>query len=513
MQTVSSNFRQRAQGYVRPLSWGVRASFDKIIDPDIIFFTLDTSLIDGPDILAPTDDNPLQEWDKYTYQDLNDRVISLEVTREEVEPYSVVQAYADITLNNYDSYFTPGSGSPIEDDILPRRPFRALMGFSGETLSQIVGLSEGMPKIDKSSRTASFHIIDFMSFMFDKDISESIILQDVTTDEILDYLLQLMGLSDTQYSLDQGINEIKFFYVEKGTKFGGIVSKLMEAELGRLYLDEQGIVRFKNRYNYDLTPVYTFDKANTVDYSLNDEVKIINSVKVTGDVREVQAEQSVWTSSVATFIAAGDTIEVWAEFQDPLTTINDPVYSAVETNDSYFTSHLNEDGTGTYTDVDLNSLTLFSKSALMVFENTGVSDAYLTAIDLYGTPAKIVEKIKVEEVDQGSIDKYEEQLLTIDNEYIQDRSNAQALALTILNSYSDYGSGVDIDVKGSPALQLGDAVELDLDGYQGVYVIMKTINIMSEGKFTQRLRLREKELVTFFTLDVSVLNGNDLLSP
>lgn len=513
MQTTSTRLIDYATGQVRPLSWGVRASFSKEFDVSTTFFTLEVSLLDGIDILAPSDDNPVQEWDRYSYQTLDDRVMSIEVVREELEPYSVTQAYADITLNNYDSYFTPNSGSPIQDNILPRRPFRALMGFGNENLSQMVGLSQGMPTINKSDRTAQFHIIDFMTWLFDKDISESIILEDVRTDEILDYLLQLMGLSDTQYFLDLGINTIPFFWVEKGTKFGGIVSKLMEAEIGRLYLDEQGIVRFKNRYNYNLNSVYRFDKSNTIDYSLNDDTKIINSVKVVGDVREVQSEQSIWTSSVATSIVVGESIEVWADFQDPVTTITNPTYSATEINDSYFTSNLNEDGTGTYTNVSLTSLTLFSKSALMVFSNTGASDAYITAIDLYGTPAKVVEKIKVEEVDQDSIDKYEEQLYEVDNDYIQDRSNAQSLALTLLNGYSEYGTGVDIDVKGNPALQLNDAVELDLDGYQGDFVIMKTTNIMSEGKFTQRLRVRAKEVVTFFTLDVSVLDGTDLLSP
>lgn len=513
MQTTSTRFRQLAAGNVRPLSYDVRASFDKTFDEDTTFFTLDTSVLDGPDVLGPSDDNPLQLWDKYAYADYTDRVISIEVTREETEPYSIAQAFADVTLNNYDGFFTPGSGSPIDANILPRRPFRILLGFDGETVPQMVGLSEGMPQIDKSARTAKFHVIDFMSYLMDQDISETITLEDNKTHEILDYLFQFMGLLDTQYTLDDSLNTIPFFYVEKGTKFKTVADKLMEAEIGRLYMDEAGVIRFKNRYSFDLTPVQNFDKSNTIDYSLNDNTPLINSVKITAKVREVQLSQSVWTGSSLNELPAGDTVEIWAQFNDPVTALTDPAYSADETNDSHFIASLAADGTGAYSDVDLVSLDLFSTSAKMTFENTGASSAYITAIDLYGTPAKVVDTVKVEEVDQGSIDKFEEQLFEIDNEYIQDESQAQSRALLLLHDYKSYGSGLDVEAKGSPALQIGDASDIDLDGFQGIHTITKTVTILSDGKFTHRYTLRHKDLVTYFILDQSILDGPDLLSP
>lgn len=512
MQSSTLQFRQRAAGHVRPLAWGVRASFDKAFDVSTTFFTLDTSVLDGPDLLAPADESVIQIWDQYEYLDYTDRALGIEVTREEVEPYSVAQAFADVTLNNYDNYFTPFSGSPIQNYILPRRPFRALLGFGSEALPQIVGLSEGMPEVDKGSRTASFHIIDFMSYLLDQDISETIMLEDVRTHEVLDYLFQFMGLTTDQYTLDDSLNTIKFFYVEKGSKFKDIVNKVMEAEIGRLYMDESGVIHFRNRYNYSLTPVMTFDNANVIDYSVADESTIINSVKITSNVREVQPVQSVWTSATPTAVNVGQSVVVWAEFEDPITTAVTPTYSAAETTTSYFTSNLNEDGTGTYTSISVVMET-FSKSAKLTFTNSGASNAFVTAIDLYGTPAKVVETIKIEEIDQDSIDKFDEQLHEIDNEYIQDESNAQSRALMLIHDYAEYGAGLEIEVKGNPALQLGDPVTLDLDGYQGVFTITKIVNVLRDGQFRQRLRAREKTVATFFTLDVSLLNGEDLLAP
>lgn len=511
MQSTTLQFRQLAAGHVRPLSWGLSASFDKTFNEATTFFTLDESVLDGIDILAPLDDIPIQASDKYAYQDFRDRVISLEVVREETEPYSVVQAFADISLNNYDGYFTPGSGSPIDNYILPRRPFRLSMGFNTQVLQQIVGLSDDMPDLDKVSGTASFHVIDFMSYLLDRDISETVMLENVRTHEVLDYLLQHLGLSEDQYALDGSVNTIRFFYVERGTTFGNVVSKLIEAEIGAFFLDEHGIIRFKNRYNYDLTPVYTFDKSNTINYSVGEQPKIINSVKITGDVREVQSSKSVGTSS-STPIGVGEEIIMFINFNDPVTSVVDPVYSATPISSSHFISALNSDGTGAYTDVVLNDLELFSQSAKLTFENVGSNSAYIAAVNVYGTPAEVVDTIDVREIDQSSINKFEEQIYEINNEYLQTTDNAQTRALMLLRDYKDYANTIQLEVKGSSALQMGDAIDVDLDGFQGVYVITKTANILSGGGFKQSLRAIKKLAVSYFVLDESVLDGSDLLS-
>jgi len=513
MQARTPQFDVLAQSSVRPIAWNTRASFDKAFDVDVVFFTLDQSLLDGPDILSSLDDNPITAWDIYAYQPLTDRTISLEVTREETEPYSIVQAYGDVTLNNYDGYFTPNSGSPIDQYILPRRPFRLGVGFGDEPLQQLVGLSESVPEIDKASRTATFHIIDFMSFLYDRDITETVLLQNVTTDEILAYLFGIMGLTSDQYVLDVGQNVIPFFYTERGDQFGSVVEDLIEAEIGSLYMDELGLIRFKNVYypylNTDI--VYSFDKSNIIDYSVSDEQSIINSVKVKADIREVQTLQSVWSSSQVTILAAGASTTVWAELPDPVTSLNEPSFSPSEVQDSFFISAVDESGEDPSSDIDLTSFDAFGKSAKMVFTNTGLSTLYLVQINLWGTPAKVTETITASDKDQESIDKFEERVYEIDNPYIQTQEMAVTRVETLLREYKDLGSLIDVEVKGNSALQISDVVQLDIDGYSGPYVIRREVNIVSEGKFTQRLRLRKTTIYDFFTLDVSELDGTDVL--
>src|SRR5690606_12714197 len=189
-------------------------SFDKEFDEDVTFFELNTSLLNGVDVLAPSDNSVIQEWDKYKYINLSDRVISVEVESEQTEPFSVVQSMADITFNNYDNFFTPKSGSSIQDYILPRRPFRILMGFGNEVVPIFVGLSTKLPEINKQSRTARFHCIDFLTFLFEQKIDDTIMLKDYSTGEILAYLLEHLGLLSSQYDIDPvSFNRINFFYV------------------------------------------------------------------------------------------------------------------------------------------------------------------------------------------------------------------------------------------------------------------------------------------------------------
>src|SRR6187402_2358487 len=129
MQTVSPAFHAMAQNSVIPIDWQFNVSFEKNFDDAVTFFTLGVSELNGLDVLGPSDDNPIQEWDKYEYLPYGDRVITLEWDRTLDFPYSVQAAIADVVLNNYDDYFTPRSTSPIEEYILPKRPMRIYTGF------------------------------------------------------------------------------------------------------------------------------------------------------------------------------------------------------------------------------------------------------------------------------------------------------------------------------------------------------------------------------------------------
>lgn len=517
MLSVSTNLANKAAGAMRKLHWRLFMAFDKEFDDDIDFFTIEESLIEGGDFIKPEDSDVVQEWDKYQYKDLSNRVLQLEWSRE-VEPRSSLSlAIADITLNNVDDYFTPGGGSEIQNFILPYRPVRFFAGFGAEAVPVFVGLTEKMPVIDEKNKTVSFHCIDFLYSLLNRPLDETVMLEDARTDECLAEIFEAAGLLSTQYNFEPGFNVIRFFYAEKGEKLINIVRKLLEAESGRLYMDETGMIQFKNRQTYESASVYRFDAySNIVGAKKRTEDDIINVVTIKSNVREVQALQKYWELADAVLVPAGGSVDIWADFNDPVTSINAPGYITGATT-SLFTTNVFADGSGDTRegDVALDSATLFSKSYKMTFTNSGDVAVFITTIELFATPAKVVKEIYVREQDDSSVAKYDERPLEIDNEYFRDESEARSKAIIILQDFAEYGGIEEIDVKGTPALQLDDPVIVDLYNRIDDFRISKvTCKIMSKpARFTQLLQVKKFTRQRYFTIEESLIEGDDGIAP
>lgn len=519
MQTTTTRFEQLAAGHVRPLSFQLRASFDKTFDPGVGFFTLSDgvtpmSLLDGPDLLAPSDNDVVQEWDKYNYLDYSDRVTQVEWQREEDVPYSVNLAMADVQLNNYDGLFTRGAGGPLDANLLPRRPFRVLAGFGGENLPQFVGLTDTVPLVDYSGKTASVHCQDFLSFLFGKTLDEAVMLQDVYTHEVLDYLFQLFGLLPSQYVLDEGFNFISFVYWEKGKNLGNAIRDLMQAEMGSLYMDELGMIRFRNRFKSSAAPVYSFDKPNIVEFSVSDQTTIINKIQIKAEVREVQFGEIIYNLGQVFEIPAGQSLEKFFDYEDPVTSVDQPVYTANSAADG--------SGSDLTSSVLIDSQVDFSVSSKIVFENTSGSTAYITSMTISGDPARVVKNIDEPFSDAASITAFEEQELPpIENNLIQSRDAARSLGLSLLNYFKDYNNTVELTVKGTYALQLGDNINVSVDNIDDVYTVTKIVNVISRAgdgiRYSQRLVARVFNTPEFFILSsdvtpMSLLDGDDVLA-
>lgn len=514
MQTTTAAFTTRAKGSMRHIDWRCLMSFDKAFDTNIDFFTIGVSTIGGTDIIKGEGD-VVQEWDKYAYDDFTDRIISVEWSRDQNILSSVSLAMADIVLDNHDDYFTPNGGSAIDDFILPYRPIKLYAGFKDESVPVFVGLTEKMPVVDDANKTVSFHCIDFLYSLFNRPLDESLILTEVRTDEILDDLFQIAGLLPSQYNLDVGFNIVKFSYFPKGSKLGDAVSELLEAEMGRLYLDELGVIQFKNRQNFSQVPVYAFSPNNILNVETSKQDDLINVVEVKADVREVQANQKYWELQSPILIRAGEIVEIWADFEDPVTNADDPDYITSAVTSSY-TTNVREDGTGSNNsgDITLNATTLFAQSFKMPFENTGTEDIYITTLEVFATPAKIVKQIYLREFDATSVTKYDERVLTIENNFIQREDEAYSKALILLGDYSEYGSTLTLLVKGNPAIQLNDAIDVVLPG-AGVrsFIVDKIRCKIQAAKFEQALVVKQRDPTTYFTIGISTIGGSDVIAP
>lgn len=521
MQTVQSSFHQKSQAGIRKHRWSLAMSFNKSFDNSRTFFTLDSSTLDGTDVLAPVGDNPIQFWDFYSYTPYTDRVISLEWEREIDFPFSVQSSTSSIVLNNFDNYFSSHTNSPINQYLIPGRPTKIFSGYEDEPLlQQFVGLTQDKPALNQTARTAQFNSLDYLSEIFKLQLSESIAMSNVRTDEALAALFLQFGIESYQYVLARGRNVIPFLFLEQGKSAADAFREIMQAEGGQLWIDEQGLIRFDQRLVAADGPGFTFNQSNISSITTTGDTEIINRVVITSNIRVVQDAQPVHTGSgelssptlsQPIVIPASSTGLYEIRLKDPLGGYSVPTNGFIS-GDSWFTATTSS-GTPVITNITVTSSFLSVDTLVLTFTNTNSFAVYMNAIEVYGQPAKIVDTINYEAYDQTSINAYGEHLLKINNDMFGSESNCESFAYTVIDAYARFDSIVEMSVKGDPALQLGDIIWVDTVKIAGQFQITKISNSISPNGVTQIIKAKRYDPRHWFMLDVSLLDGTDVLAP
>ena len=518
MITVSDDFHKLARGQVIQPIVAPYISFAKDYDPSITFFTLDQSVLDGADILAAEETNPLQIWDLYNYLNYSDRLVQLQLSRSVEFPYQVQIAQCDITFDNHDGYFTHGSGSSIDQYNLPGRPCRIYAGYTGQgAVPQLVGLTSQMPDINQGSRTADYHVDDFLSQICESSLSQVVDMRDARTDEVLAALVEQFGLTSSQYNFEMGSNTIPFVFFDVGQDAGEAIRKLVQAENGRFWLDELGILRFQARGSFENTTAMTFDEYSIMDVRPSDDSQMVNRVRIEADIREVQEFQIVYTKSAS---GAGTSSNLWVVSHNFSNTIScslqDPCYSVVNptlgrsSSVSWFTAK-DSNGDPVTTGVSATS-TLTSNALIVTFTNTNNFDVEIDEMQLFGEPAKVVNRLEYEAYDDASVAEYGEHLLEItDNQFFQSDEQADLYARYMLYERANYNPVLEVDVKGDFSLMLGDIIELQSREYSGTYIVDGVNWEAGPGRLHTTLKVHQYNAPSYFTLDQSILDGTDVL--
>lgn len=528
MITTTDRFHQLAASSVRPLDWDVAISFTKNRNKNIKWFTLDQSALDGNDLLGSNDQNPIQLWDSYDYMFLKERLVSMNFKRSVEFPYNVQSCIADFELNNYDKYFSfseDGTVSPIGQYILPKRPCRLYLGFKSSGLVPVfVGLTQGLPKYNGNlDEVASFTAMDFLSEIGDMSLKNMVMMRDARTDEVIAEILNQFGLDPEMYNLSQGLNTIPFVHFESGKNAGNALKELVQAENGAMWLDEQGIIRFKPRTSIiGQQPVMSFN-ANTIISATPSRIDgIINTVRIKSEIRAVQQLQSIFTmdnsngySSEADNdnyrVNANSAKDVWIKFDDPVYRFNNPTLNS-NSNNSNFTA-LNLSGVSITSGITATGV-LFSDSMKLTFNNTNNQPVSINFLQIFGEPAKQISgsPIEYEACDNESVEKYGIKALEIsDNNCFGNYGNIDSYATDILQKYSEYSPSLKLEVKGNPSLQLQDIVSVNFREFVGDYQIIGIEATLGESKLKTTLTLRKITVISPFILDQSILDGADVL--
>ena len=422
--------------------------------------------------------------------------------------------------------------------ILPKRPIRVNIKMltepsigSGGLVPRFAGLTESLEP-DLMENTFSIRALDFASELMARqvtDLSSGMgMYQNLNSKLLIRELGSKAGLTESDMILDEGKQNIPFAWFREGSTWF-YMKNIAEAEGGRVFFDEEGVLQFWNRDHIDVDSVASGAVASL---SMTDWIKdmrfrvdadrLKNHIIVKSNPREVQANQPVWSLQAPVEMGSGEHLTVWANINDeegrdlPCTDLDQPEKNGAT---SYFKANDESDATGTdrTNSVRLVSFDAFATAAKIIFDNQYGASVWLTEVVIWGQPAKIVKEISVEKEDESSVNLYGRETLQVENDFITSEDFATNIASDKLFNKKNPTDLVDIETIGIPYLQLGDLVAVQTkyppnEVYKHLFVRQNRWQILSDGEFIQNLQLEARTVAEYFTLDEDSLDGPAVLA-
>lgn len=528
MQTVSNNWTAEERDTTRSVVGSLQVSWKKDSILGNRLFTVGVSIIGGNDVIG-INPGAIGNPGNYRYFDESDYVTSLAWERGLNMPLGgISKALAEATLDNTSGRFTPrymGGSSELFTAILPRRPAIINAGFNfdgiDQTIPQFSGVVTKQPQVDIRSRELQLQMADYIDFFKNRYVDKTSVFTAVSTDTVIESLFTQLGMSTAQYNLDPGINVIQFAAIEKGAAFGNVINDLVESENGHLYQDEEGKLRFENRQHWDSSPHNTVQRIVLTGQVINaeapDDDHIINSVEIKVPVRSKAINQKLWSLSAPVLVLANSTKEIFADFTDddgplPVLEVTAPTYVASGATTSAYATNVLEDNSGTTNDaaISLKSFSQFVTSYKMVFQNTSTQNTYITALELWGRPAKVTSEVYTRRERDASVTAYEERPITIENRFIQNQDWADSFAEVLLEDFADIENLQTITIRAIPSLQLGDLISWQGNHWR-VFNIRAKLD--ADNGFTQELKLLQRTIKDYFRIGISTIGGTSKIAP
>lgn len=522
MQVSPDGFTAEQRDSVRSITHNLQISWKKDTNLSATTFAIGVSTIGGDDLIG-INPGAIGSPSNYLYFDESDYVMSLSWERGLNMPTGgLTKAQGEALLDNTSSRFLPhymGGNSELFTAILPRRPFVINAGFNyggiDQTLAQFVGATDKRVRIDSRSRTVSLNGTDYLDFFQNRYLDQVSMFTATRSDVIIEDMLSRLGMSTAQYTLDTGINIVPFGLFDKGTKFADIIGELVEAENGHFYQDEQGKFRFENRQHWDSSPYNQVQKiiytSQVINAGAPSDSHLINVVEVSSPLYQKQPMNTLFTLPIGAPIEVpGNTsIDKFFEFNDPVLELTNPSNGGA---DSFYFANTESDATGSdrTSSITFTNIGTFAKVAKYRITNTSSSAVFITQLQISGRVAKNVGNIYHREQNDSSVTAYEERILTVNNDYIQNQDWAKSYARMILNDYSEPENIQNLTIRAMPDLQLGDLVSWQ-GRYWRVYDIKSTLT--PSGGFVQELTMLKRTINAYFRIGISNIGGTDQIAP
>ena len=387
----------------------------------------------------------------------------------------------------------------IGDFILPKRLIKAEVGFSLSHVPKFAGLTDRIHPSTKGD-TVQIHAYDFADRLKDIVIKDKY-YSNKRSDQIISELASLADIDASKISLETGTLTIEFAYFAEGSIWY-YMAQVAEAEGGRVFFDEEGVLRFWSRSHYSTyqAPAYEFnftDHIQDIDYEVANS-KVRNRIVVNAKPRQLLTNQKIFNDDTAQSLTLGENKEFFCQFayrnelSVPALNVQVPV---IGTN---IKATANADGTGANLSayLSISSYYTFRESMRINLSSSYPGTLYVTTLNIYGDPIVIKKQIQQIKEDAQSQGIYDVKTLEIENDLIPNDTAALALATQRLAELKDPRDFVTIDAVGVPYLQIGDKVRVQrsFDGTFENFYIVKNKWTFSED-FVQTLDLEKKVIV------------------
>ncbi len=528
MQSVNEAWSAVEVAPVRKIVASASVAWKKEFLPSIHVWQIGVSLIGGPDFIGDSGVAPENAWNKYLYNDESDNLLGLNYDRGLNIPLGgISKAIADIRLDNTSGRYTPryaGGHSELFTAIQPRKPVILNAGFNidgvDQTIPQFVGVLSKQPKIDSRAKTADLAATDFIGFLQGQYVDKEAMFTSQRTDVVIEDLLVKAGFATSQYDLDPGLNVIRWGIFKQGERFADLIDKLAKSEYGHFYQNAGGKLVFASRYRWTNYPYYNVQRVITTSQVINSVVPaadhIVNVVEVKASPRDLRPSQIIWqatgySGSGIIALEVGDT-EVQANFNDPIFQIDSPVRNGTPGQSSYFIGNTKTDGTGTDVTafISVKAMINSAQQSKIVFSNSYGSEIFITTLDLWGRAARLSGDIYYRSANGASMTAYEEQSVSIQNDYIQDASWAQSYAELLLRDFANPDNLQEITIRSVPELEVGDLIS-----WRGSNFFIYDIKTQLDPGvgFIQDLKLLQHQNHTYFRCGVSLIGSTDEIGP
>jgi hypothetical protein len=259
------------------------------------------------------------------------------------------------------------------------------------------------------------------------------------------------------------------------------------------------------------------------------DTPIINDVLVISKPRAVTANQLIYRLAQPIAIQPGQVLRYPFAFKDddgdlPATTIDTPVYVDLQVTSFYRTNEL-QDGTGNPSNglITMTDFDTWGTGGEIEFTNSSTAQVmYITDLQIYGTPAKVVTTISQEYIDQASINEYgvnpddSGKVMEIQNDYIQDSTTAYVYAYNVVSQFSFDTKQLTGVPFANPAWQFGDVFNVTVADTAKTYKMVmlgSKLNMDRTTALSQTMTLEERIFRNYFQISVSQIGGLDAIHP